>query len=658
MKYKIGNIVKNTPHITYTKGDACAQCAEHRGKPTKEVCMLLLRPAPLMALLILLLCSSAHAGVPARIKVSKADGITNTNDSEGNVVSCITFKGQTYAGVLTKNGKFFKTTTRRVKKAIAKLKKKKKSANKKKAKKFRKKIKAQKAKKTREEAACTADNGGGGGEGGGGGGEDPADLLKPLSRALTNEDIRYLTEKAGFGFGAAEQNLLDLKSQGAPAVVSEFMRVKAEDSAFANTYTNWLDGNLEVEEDTSFEGIRRAWIYAMQNGNNPYRERFALWLFALWTAAEDVLEADEAFLLSDYINGNSAIPLPGIRGYAYEPNMREMAKDMSRSAMMLLYLDGASNIKDNPNENFARELFELFTTSPEDLDGNPNYTEEGDIVKAASALTGWRVSNGERGFSPFDQDTNTFVLFEGTGYDCSVGGSGQGKMDRVIDCIFDNHPNVANYYASELLKEYLTPTPSKSLVQALAAVIEDNNFNLDEAMRVLLSSEIFYSDTYKNTVAKNSVEFAIETVRTLGIPLDTDDLELWIRKMGMSLTSSPTVFWFPDSTWTSAPVKLEAINFLSQVLEDDYLEKGWVPTDILPSGTPQASAVIALAANTLGVTVNAEQSDQITAFLNRRRNGDSNYSDDPYDQSISTHQRERGLGVYQILGMSIDYQMK
>jgi uncharacterized protein (DUF1800 family) len=362
--------------------------------------------------------------------------------------------------------------------------------------------------------------------------------------------------------------------------------------------------------------------------------------------------------LSDYINGNPSIPMQGLRGFAKNPQMRNVALELSKSAMMLIYLDGRSNIKGAPNENFARELFELFTTGTADLTGKPNYTEEGDIVKAAAALTGWRVSNGNRGFSPFDQDTGTFILFENTGYDCTVSGSGQGKIDQVVNCIFDKHPNVANFYAQELLKEYLTPNPSNELIKALAKVIKDSNYHLDAPLKTLLSSDIFYNELFQNTIAKNSTEFVVETIRTLGIPLNIASTELWIRKMGMEVTSAPSVFWFPESTWSSPPVKLEAINFVSSVIEDNYSAQGWGPENVMPAGTPNPSQIIDFVAAMHGVTFTADQKDQLLFFMNNRRNNDGSYTEDIFDLNNPAHLRERVLGVHQIALISVPAQMK
>lgn len=602
-----------------------------------------LQSMALISLTSLLIFPGVTFGVPNKIKVESVADLIEISVA-GKPVYCGAFKGKTFAGRVTKNGKFFKPTNKNIGRKVKKLKAKRARASGKEASKLQKKIKKLNKKKKREALACGAGN--------------PAKLLKPYAGAVTPEHIRYLTEKAGLGFGAKEQSLLAIRNQGIEAVVSEFMRIKSEPAGFQATYEDWLDGQLDTDQATTSEGIRRAWIYAMIHGNNPFRERLALFLLGLWTAADDVLENNEAYLLSDYINGNPSIPMQGLRGFAKNPQMRSVALELSKSAMMLIYLDGRSNIKGAPNENFARELFELFTTGTADLNGKPNYTEEGDIVKAAAALTGWRVSNGNRGFSPFDQDTGTFVLFQGTGYDCTVSGSGQGKIDQVVNCIFDKHPNVANFYAQELLKEYLTPNPSNELIKALAKVIKDNNYHLDAPLKTLLSSDIFYNELFQNTIAKNSTEFVVEAIRTLGIPLNIASTELWVRKMGMELTTAPSVFWFPESTWSSPPVKLEAINFVSTVIEDNYSAQGWGPENVMPAGTPDPSQIIDFVAAMHGVTFTDDQKAQLLFFMNNRRNNDGSYTEDLFDLDNPTHLRERVLGIHQIALISVPAQMK
>ncbi len=610
--------------------------------------------APTLIATLLLFCSTSVLAAPdlPLINVPNADSLSQVSYN-GELIWCLAKGSKHLAGTPKQNNKKFLSLKAKTQNKVANLQLKIAAASTAaKKKKFKDKITELKAILKEQNAACSGDDGGTP--------PNPENWLEPLDRKPTDADVRYLVEKAGFGFGSREQYLSSLKSSGVSAVVDAFMSIRTEDSGFQAEFDNWLDGTLENEEElsVSFEGVRRAWTYAMQKTNNPFRERLALWLLGLWTVNQDVIQNDQARLLNDYINGNPSIPLKGIRGYARAPQMREMALNMSKSALMLIFLDGASNIKTSPNENFARELLELFTTSPENLDGTPNYTEDGDIVKAAAALTGWRVANGNRGFSPGDQDTRTFVMFQGTGHDCTVSQNGQGKMDQLINCIFDRHPNVAIYYAQEMLREYLTPNPPRALIEALATVIKQNNFNLDPAFKQLLSSKIFYANAYRDTVAKNSAEFAVETVRTLNIPVDADDLENWINKMGMPLTQSPTVFWFPDSTWTSAPVKIEALNFLSSVVEDRYSDAGWLPQQILPTGTATPATVVQMAGAKLGVATSSDQVAQLTYFMNHYRNWDGTFVENEYNNSDTQHQRERGLGVYQILGMSIPYQMK
>ena len=181
--------------------------------------------------------------------------------------------------------------------------------------------------------------------------------------------------------------------------------------------------------------------------------------------------------------------------------MKEVLLDTQASAMMLIYLDGTNNIQSSPNENHAREILELFSTGTHDLAGDPNYTEEDDIPNLALAMTGYRVDDdGNAGYSPFDQYTGTVTLFPGTGYDCAVSGGGLTKIERVVDCIFGSHPNVANHYAKRLLEEYLTPTPSPELIRALAKVIKDKTLGL------------YTGDK------KDSTEYLFATIQTLKNP--------------------------------------------------------------------------------------------------------------------------------------------
>ncbi|MCB0340441.1 MAG: DUF1800 family protein, partial [Bdellovibrionales bacterium] len=326
----------------------------------------------------------------------------------------------------------------------------------------------------------------------------------------------YLLEKAAFGRSAKESAIVSAGlSGGAAAAVTELMKIKGEPSGMlskALDYLNEQEGVSLTDAQMTLRGIRQAWLHIMTQTNNPYHEKFALFLLSVWTVGESVVtNSKEIPLMWNYIER--------LRSTARSSTaqLRDLANEIVTDPFMLIYLNGNYNLKDNPNENFAREFFELFTVGPKNLNGVANYTEKEDIVEAARRFTGWRIVELDDKllpvFSPQDHDTGTDELFRGTTYACKATAE-----EDVVACTIGNHPSVAPYYAKEILEFYLTPNPSSVLIKEFAKVIENNDFDLRASMKVLLSSKAFFHPNYRDTLPKQSAEFAVGIIRTLGLP--------------------------------------------------------------------------------------------------------------------------------------------
>ena len=433
------------------------------------------------------------------LKVKKTD-LLFTRDYEGKQIQCLKRKNKFFYGVSKKSGKKFKVAKVNQRK-IFKLKTKIASGNfsSKKVKSIRKKIKRIKKEFKAKKKLCKGNN-------------SQADHLSmdPLERAITDADLIYLVEKAGFGYSAIELDvILKGRTEGLEAAVDEFMRIKPEPAGLDFRYLDWRDELLNNNDDVlrggdrnmTFRGIRRAWLDRIIHTHNAYRERFAIFLLGLWTVNDSVLSSSQTHLMFDYIEK--------LRVNAGNANAINLAISITRDPHMLIFLDGQLNIAQNPNENFARELLELFTVGPINLAGQANYTENGDIVEISKALTGWVVdydelvpgSGDKRWFSVFrlvNHAPGGKILFKGTNYEIIVESD-----EDVIRAIFANHPNVAVYYAKEILKEYLNAEPEDQLVLNFADRIRFRNFNLTLAMKDLLMSKAFYSEVHKDTVVKN-----------------------------------------------------------------------------------------------------------------------------------------------------------
>ena len=189
-------------------------------------------------------------------------------------------------------------------------------------------------------------------------------------------------------------------------------------------------------------------------------------------------------------------------------NFRDLLHGIGRQPAMLLFLNGNENWYDNGtntphyNENYARELLELFSLGITGPDGTPNYTQN-DIVEAAKALTGWVADTAPpRGrYDASRHYTGTKTIF---------GQTGNWGYDDVVDLIFERRASqMAHFIAGKLYGWFVYPAPNAAIVSTLAQVLLNNNFEVTEAVRVLLKSAHFFDDAFIGARLKFPAELLV-----------------------------------------------------------------------------------------------------------------------------------------------------
>lgn len=540
----------------------------------------------------------------------------------------------------------------------------------------------------------------------------PDDLSFETYNGLVDRElVRYLTEKAGYGMSAKEEGLVSIaQNQGLIAAVDEFMRIKPEDPYYNLRLIDRYDATMgnrgtQLRGNYTITGFRQMALDAAVNTENPYRENFHHFLLGVWTVAADVLtnnpfDNPQRDLWREYWALLGSV--------ANNPDLPNALIEVGRHPMMLLWLDNDKNYKGVANENYARELMELFSLGPKRRDFNnqslvDNYVEhrngvriDGDIYRIATAFTGYRVAelidgqgveNWRSVFSAADHDTTVQTIFEGTDWAFSAS-----TDDQVVRGIFEKHPGAPLYFAKEILRWYVTANPPDILVREFAKIIKDNNFNLERPMKILLTSKAFYHPNYKNTVPKNSFRLGVEFARTLelarggysdtnspnaevGFDIPNRDSSI-ASNMGYSTTNPPTVFFYPDKTWTTASTVIETGDFYQAVIEDldeqgrhpkwglveDYddgsnvYDMYTIPGEVLPTGTVYSPDIVRFVANKLGVTLNQSQFSQFQQFLdNTYSSGTGRLTPDLYDNRVYWDRRYRGLQLYVLMAMLPDF---
>lgn len=318
-------------------------------------------------------------------------------------------------------------------------------------------------------------------------------------------------------------------------------------------------------------------------GNYTYYNYVKGWWIGLMTEQTgypSVLEKLTAFWQNHFVVVHSAVEdfrymdryLRLLRSKALG-NFKDMAIAMSKDPAMLVFQNGNENTKEHPNENYARELQELFTVGQKDFAGNHNYTEQ-DVKAAAQVLTGWQAKNRravgsttiDSVFNPDRHDTSNKTFSEKYNNTVITGRTGATAGDAELSDLITmllKHPESPKYICRKLYRWYVNPNVTQEIedevIVPLAAFFASasNNYEIAPVIRKLLSSDIFFDTRNVGAIIKSPAELLIGTVRLFDMPtfdMTTDyaaaqrmNMHLGdnMKLLQLNLLDQPTVFGSP-----------------------------------------------------------------------------------------------------------------
>jgi uncharacterized protein (DUF1800 family) len=313
-----------------------------------------------------------------------------------------------------------------------------------------------------------------------------------------------------------------------------------------NKFFYWLRAsNLETNR------VAYWWANRMVASNTPLQEKMALFWHDHYAVNEGKVR--------DYRKLLQQLELFHAQGTG---SFRDLMVAVAQDPAMLAFLDAGVNVKGAPNENFAREIMELFTM------GVGNYTET-DIREGARAFTGWNfdglefvVNNDQH-----DADSKTFL-----------GRSGNFDGVEVIDIIMEQ-PVTAEYIAGKLYRFFVREDLSPALQAQLGTVLRDADYDVATLLETLFLSRDFYSPASVGTHIKSPVELAVSTYRKLGLESapGVPDFNRSTGALGQTLLRPPTVAgWADGQSWVTPGLLLERGNFARDVLFPDI---NFIPFD-------------------------------------------------------------------------------
>jgi uncharacterized protein (DUF1800 family) len=278
------------------------------------------------------------------------------------------------------------------------------------------------------------------------------------------------------------------------------------------------------------------WLQRMRFSPNPFREKMTLfWHGHFATSVQKVRESylmwQQNELLRQHAFGNFGL----------------MVKDISRDPAMLVWLDTRQSQKNHPNENFARELMELFTL------GIGNYTEN-DIQQSARAFTGYKINPQDETFryAPFQHDDGPKTF---------LGKTGPFTGDDIINIILDQ-PACAKFIAKKLWSFFAYEAPGQPLVDTLAATFRQADYEIRPLMNTIYRSAAFYSPDAVRTQIKSPVQWVIQTEKILDVGSPRPQIVInALRQLGQIPFAPPNVKgWDGGRSWITTSTLLYRYN--------------------------------------------------------------------------------------------------
>ncbi len=316
---------------------------------------------------------------------------------------------------------------------------------------------------------------------------------------------------------------------------------------FLGKGVNWQ--KLSAEEKKALKKLRNKrgkelqkwWLKEMIETDSPLTEKMVLFWHNHFTSELAKVKWPSLMLEQNILFRKYAVG-------SFADLLREIAKDPA----MIIYLDNRTNKKSHPNENFARELLELFTL------GEGHYSEK-DIKEAARAFTGWTVDR-KTGKFKFDRKNHDF------GEKVFLGEKGNFNGDDIIEIIL-KQDRTAEFITEKFYKEFISYDINEEEVKRIAKIFKESGYQIKTLLYEILTSEDFKNALDKRTLIKSPIELTVGTLRIWKnniIPMN--QIFKRTKNMGQEVLNPPNVKgWSGGKEWMSTNYLMERRSFLEKV---------------------------------------------------------------------------------------------
>jgi uncharacterized protein (DUF1800 family) len=379
----------------------------------------------------------------------------------------------------------------------------------------------------------------------------------------TQQKNQHLMWRAGFG--SAVEQLGDLSKYSPNQFYKALVKASGKKPEYINAADNYLQGlmmgidqagqmqkiDLSPEEkkkrrQLSREGVRNLnlyWLKEMVNSAAQLREKMAFFWHGHFACRNLNVFYQQGLL--DVIRRNAL------------ENFGTLLKEVSKTAAMLNFLNNQQNRKDHPNENFAREVMELFTL------GRGNYTEN-DIKEAARAFTGW--GSNVQGEFVFRKNQHDF------GSKTVLGDKGNFDGGEVLDILLEQK-QTAKYISQKLYKFLVNEQPDAAKVEWLADRFYKNDYDISKLLEDIFTSDWFYDEKNIGAKIKSPVELLVGIQRMLPMTLENEQALIVLQRiLGQMLFYPPNVAGWPGGkTWIDSSTLMMRMRIPQLINDEDEM---------------------------------------------------------------------------------------
>lgn len=375
-------------------------------------------------------------------------------------------------------------------------------------------------------------------------------------------DVHHLEVR--LGFGVLQENIKTLQDKDSSIVLNYYMPLEVDGYTIKPSITPWDDikpffaPNISLDKKKVFTDqrskesnlLKQWWLERIHHNKYPLQERMTLFWHNHFTSSIAQVQWPQLMYQQNQL----------LRHYSLG-SFADLLKDIYKDPSMLIYLNGQQNIKTKPNENFARELLELFAL------GVGYYTEQ-DVLSAARAFSGWSY-NFREGNTIFNDNNHDNGVKE------FLGKMGHFSADDIINIILDQE-RVSEFITEKMWLNFVSPIPNKEYIKYWAKLFRESNYNILGLLNNIIQSDVFWSEDSRNTLIKSPVELTLGLLRELNFDSFNayNKLIMLNGQLGQDLFAPPDVKgWREGESWITTSTLALRQDFIAKMLKEHENDK-------------------------------------------------------------------------------------